>query len=167
MDIADGIDPRAQVLIERLGMVRHVEGGWYCEHFHAEDAVTPWDGRGERRALSAIYYLLAGGQVSRWHRVASPEAWHYHEGGVLELLVMDPGMTAVTRHHLGPVDGEARSLVVVPPGWWQAARPAGAYTLAGCCCGPCFDARDFQLMADAPGAAAFLEEHHPDLAPLL
>ena len=167
MESADGLDPRAGALIRRLGMVRHIEGGWYREHFHAEDAVTPWDGRGERRALSAIYYLLADGQVSRWHRVASPEAWHFHEGGVLELLVMDPGMTTVERHRLGPVDEEARSLVVVPPGWWQAARSEGPYTLAGCCCGPCFDPRDFELIVDAPGAAAYLEEYHPDWAALI
>jgi len=29
--------------------------------------------------------------MSRWHRVASDEVWHYYEGDPLELLLADPG----------------------------------------------------------------------------
>lgn len=148
-------------------MVRHIEGGWYREHFHAEDRVTPQDGRGTRPSLSAIYYLLTAGGASRWHRVASPEAWHFHEGDPMELLLLDPGLAHLQVTRLGPVEQQQASLIVVPPGWWQAARPAGDYTLVGCCCGPCFDPRDFELMADAPGAVEALEAAYPQLAHLV
>jgi len=39
---------------------------------------------------------------------------------------------------------------VVPAGWWQAARPLGAYSLVGCTVGPGFEFEDFTLLADLP-----------------
>lgn len=158
---------RAQELIATLGMVRHIEGGWYREWYHADERVTPHDGRGERKALSAIHYLLTEGGRSRFHRVASAEAWHYHEGAPMELTLIDPGLEAVERRLLAPPGPAHSSLHVVPAGWWQAARTLGAYTLVGCCCGPCFDPRDFELMIDAPGDADVIRERFPELVPLL
>jgi predicted cupin superfamily sugar epimerase len=45
---------------------------------------------------------------------------------------------------------------VVPAGWWQAARPCGAYVLVGCTVAPGFDFADFTLVDGDPAAAAWL-----------
>jgi hypothetical protein len=58
------MDPRAQQLIERLGLEPHPEGGFFREHFRAEARVSPADGRGARAALTGIHFLLPAGQVS-------------------------------------------------------------------------------------------------------
>jgi uncharacterized protein len=150
--------PRAADLVETLGLMPHPEGGWFREVFRSSDVVTR--GGAERDALTSIYYLLAAGQLSRWHVVALDEVWSFHEGEPLELLVCDPRQPATTGEtrrvevlRLGPVttDG-ARPQHVVPRGVWQAARPTGAYSLVGCQVGPGFDYADFQFLADLPEA---------------
>ena len=47
-----------------------------------------FDPQGERAAGAAIYYLLAEGQRSAWHRVDADEAWHYYAALIGGL---DPG----------------------------------------------------------------------------
>ncbi len=36
---------------------------------------------GERGACTAIYFLLAEGQKSHWHKVDAVETWLWHSGG--------------------------------------------------------------------------------------
>ena len=121
------------------------------------------DARSDRTALTTIYFLLSAGDVSRWHRVASDEAWHYYEGDALELFTADASCKRVTRHVLGPVDGEARPVRVVPANEWQAARSMGAYTLVGCTVGPGFEFEDFQMLKDRSADADVIRRRHPDL----
>jgi hypothetical protein len=59
------MDPRAQRLIERLGLAPHPEGGFFHERFRAAGCVVPEDGRGARAASTGIHFLLPAGQVSR------------------------------------------------------------------------------------------------------
>jgi predicted cupin superfamily sugar epimerase len=142
---------RAADLIEILGLQPHPEGGSFREVFRSTDAVTR-DGEA-RDALSSIYYLLAAGQLSRWHGVTLDEVWHFHEGEPLELLTYDPSEGRVEVLELGQVSRDgARPQHVVPRGVWQAARPTGAYSLVGCQVGPGFDYADFQFLADLPEA---------------
>ena len=142
---------RAADLIETLGLQPHPEGGWFREVYRSTDVVTR-DGAA-RDALTSIYYLLAAGQLSRWHVVTLDEVWHFHEGEPLELLTCDPRGGRVEVLKLGPVASDgARPQHVVPRGVWQAARPTGAYALVGCTVAPGFDFADFQLLADLPNA---------------
>ena len=46
---------------------------------------------GERAAGTAIYFLLAAGEVSHWHRVDSAEIWHFYRGAPLELSLSPDG----------------------------------------------------------------------------
>jgi predicted cupin superfamily sugar epimerase/RimJ/RimL family protein N-acetyltransferase len=149
-------DARVSALIRDLGLQPHPEGGYFAEVFRSDARVATTDGRGERRALTTIYYLLAAGQVSRWHRVRSDEVWHFYEGAPLELLVVSSGAASftphsLTRHRLGPVLEQARPTYTVRAGDWQAARTTGAYTLVGCTVGPGFDFADFTMARDADG----------------
>jgi uncharacterized protein len=144
----------AAALVERLGLAPHPEGGWYREiHRAAERITTP---RGERSALTTIYYLLEQQQLSRWHVVASDEIWHFYAGAPLELFTYAPATLALKRHVLGPpvgvgTPGGAQEPVgIVPAGVWQAARSTGAWSLVGCNVGPGFDFADFRFVSALP-----------------
>ena len=160
--------PRAAELIATLELRPHPEGGFYRELFRSAATVAPADGRGERAALTTIYFLLPEGAVSRWHRVASDEVWHLYEGGPLELLELDEAGGALRRHRLAPVGDEHGAPVhTISAGAWQAARPLGGYALVGCTVGPGFDFADFRLLADDPARHAAAVAAWPEAAALV
>ena len=156
---------RIQELVERLGLVAHPEGGYYAVAFKSDDVVHPADGRGQRRALTTIYFLLTEDQRSRWHRVASDEVWHFYEGAPLELLELTPDLARLETHRLGPLDGVQAPVRVIPAGHWQAARSSGRYTLVGCTVGPGFEFDDFAMMADTDNIAAAVRSAFPGATP--
>ena len=127
-------------VIAALGLEPHPEGGWFRETWR-EPATT------------AIFYLLGAGERSHWHRVDATEIWHFYGGDPLELSVSADGRQ-VDRHVLGPdLAAGHRPQLVVPAGIWQAARPLGAWTLAGCTVAPAFRFSGFELAEPgwAPG----------------
>lgn len=156
------MDSRAVELLQTLGMRPHPEGGHYAELFRSARRVEVQDRPVTRAAVTTIYFLLAAGEFSRWHRVASDEIWHYHEGDAIELLLFDD--RGFRRLGLGPVSRETRPTVVVPAGTWQAARSTGAFTLCGCTVAPGFEFADFSLAVDWPEIAAKIAHAGPDLA---
>lgn len=131
--------PRAQQLIETLGLAPHPEGGWYRQVFKSGERVTRQADGADRSAITTIYFLLVEGTFSAWHRVSSDEVWHFYEGDALELLTRDSS----TR-----IDADHR-VHVIRANEWQAARPLGAYALVGCTVGPGFEFEDFEMK---PGA---------------
>ena len=137
---------RAAALVAELGLGPHPEGGHYRELYRSRDLVERDGAR--RPALTTIYYLLAAGEVSRWHVVELDEVYHFHEGDPLELLLYDPAEGAVRRIELGRAEGERHPLHVVPRGVWQASRPLGEYALIGCTVAPGFDFADFRFVSD-------------------
>ncbi|MCC7044916.1 MAG: cupin domain-containing protein [Acidobacteria bacterium] len=155
--------PRAATLIDTLGLVPHPEGGHYREVHRSGLAVLPADGRRARAALTVIYFLLAAGEISRLHRVASDETWHFHEGDPIELMLGAPGAGSLEPRRLGPGSAVTEPVRVVPGGFWQAARTTGAFTLVSCCVGPGFDFEDFEMMRDRPDADD-VRRLRPDLA---
>ena len=160
--------PRAAELIATLQLVPHPEGGYFREVFRSTSNVVTTDGRAERSAATTIYFLLAHGSHSRWHRVRSDEIWHLYEGGPLELLELDAPMTRLTRARLGAIGGAAAAPVhTVVAGNWQAARPLGDYALVGCTVAPGFVYDDFQLLVDDAEGAAAVRARWPEVAPLI
>jgi len=133
--------PPAHEVIARLALEAHPEGGFFRETWRDEPA------DGGRGRGSSIFFLLRGGEQSRWHRIDSTEIWHFYEGAPLELLVTGDG-EHVTRHVMGPglFDGETPQ-AIVPPDAWQSARSLGDWTLVGCTVSPAFEF-DFFEMAD-------------------
>ncbi len=160
------LDARAQELIEALSLSPHPEGGHYKELHRS--ALTVTAGGSPRSAITCIYFLLARGEVSRWHRLhAGDELWHHLEGDPLELLIADAELSTVRRSTLGRLSGEVKPQEIVPAGCWQAARPLGAYALLGCSVGPGFEFSDFQMLSALPAAEAKLAAHSPDVRALL
>jgi predicted cupin superfamily sugar epimerase len=131
--------PTAADIIARLELQPHPEGGHYRETFRD----TRVDDNG--RALStAIYFLLARGERSHWHRIDAVEIWHYYAGSSLTLEIADDrGQRSV---RLGPdlAAGEVPQ-AVVPAHAWQAAESTGDWTLVGCTVAPGFDFAKFEL----------------------
>ncbi|MBC7833015.1 MAG: cupin domain-containing protein [Hyphomicrobium sp.] len=126
-------------VIRILDLKPHPEGGHYRETYRD-------DRDGNARAHStAIYFLLAKGEVSRWHRVDAAEVWHWHAGAPLALSIAPPEGVAL-EIRLG-VDLEAgeRPQGVVPPGYWQSATSLGDWTLVGCTVAPGFLFEKFEL----------------------
>jgi predicted cupin superfamily sugar epimerase len=165
------VHERAAHLIRSLHLAPHPEGGHFAEVFRSALRVRPADGSPERPALTTIYFLLAAGEQSRWHRVSSDEVWHFYEGEPLELLSAPGEPTHVEVTVLGPLSGDGRghtrSVHTVPAGWWQAARPLGAWSLVGCTVAPGFDFADFTMLSDDPARARLLAERFPQHASLV
>jgi len=129
----------ADALIERLGLARHPEGGWYAETWRAPA------GRG-RPASTGIYFLLRAGERSHWHTVDADEIWLFHAGEPLRLSTSPDDHTAPEHRVLG-VDlaaGQSPQLVV-PEGFWQAAEPVGEWSLVSCVVAPGFTFDGFEL----------------------
>ena len=158
--------PRARELIDALALLPHPEGGHYRRIYESTTRVQT--ASGDRAALSAIHYLLAAGEFSRWHRVDADESWHHAEGDPLEIFVFDAVARSLTPHVLGRHDRatDMNPLVVVPAHRWQAARPLGAYALVGCSVAPGFEFAGFTLLDQAPHVAESIRIADPELAAL-
>lgn len=138
----------ASAIIAALGLAPHPEGGWYRET-HRGGA-----GADGRAAVTAIHFLLEGGQASHWHRVDADEIWCWHGGAALTLLVAAGEAGPVQSVRLGPdvLAGEAVHWVV-PAGQWQAARADRGWALVSCVVAPGFEFAGFELAPQgwAPG----------------
>jgi uncharacterized protein len=131
--------PSASDIIASLDLKPHPEGGHYRETFR--DPAVDADGRSRS---TAIYFLLARGERSHWHRIDAVEVWHYYAGDALTLQIADDdGTRSIT---LGPdiAAGEVPQ-AIVPAYAWQAAESAGDWTLVGCTVAPGFDFATFEL----------------------
>lgn len=162
---ATNLRASARAVIEALGLGPHPEGGYFAETFRSPLTVGSSAHPGERRASTAIYFLLAAGEFSAFHRVRSDEVWHHYAGDVLELHSIDAS-GAHQRRLLGVdlVWGE-RPQLVIPAGVWQAARPlpgSAGYVLVGCTVAPGFEFADFEM----PARDALLREY-PDQRALI
>jgi hypothetical protein len=131
--------PTAADIIARLELKPHPEGGYYRETFR--DTRVDVNGR----ALStAIYFLLARGERSHWHRIDAVEIWHYYAGSALILQIADNGDRRSVR--LGPdLAAAERPQAIVPARAWQAAETTGDWTLVGCTVAPGFDFAKFEF----------------------
>jgi uncharacterized protein len=133
------LPPSAADIIARLELKPHPEGGHFRETFR--DPRTDAQGRS---ASTAIYFLLARGERSHWHRIDAVEIWHYYAGHALTLQIADDnGRRAIK---LGPdlAAGEVPQAIVSAHAW-QAAESTGDWTLVGCTVAPGFDFAKFEL----------------------
>jgi predicted cupin superfamily sugar epimerase len=133
--------PTAADIIRLLGLKPHPEGGYFIETFRDDRMIE-----GGRAASTAIYFLLARGERSHWHRVDAVEIWHFHAGAPLQLEIAAGARGPIERITLGPdlAAGE-RPQAVVPAQHWQAAESLGDWTLVGCTVAPGFQFEGFEL----------------------
>jgi hypothetical protein len=129
----------SQDVIRRLDLSPHPEGGYYRETFRHQ----PVDGgRGD---LTVIYYLLAAGQRSAWHRVDATEVFFYQAGAPFKLRLAGDGLPP--REVILGCDIAAghHAHAVVPAHVWQVAESLGPWTLVACAVAPAFTFSGFDL----------------------
>jgi predicted cupin superfamily sugar epimerase len=141
----------AEDVIRKFDLQRHPEGGYFKEAYRSSEIISrealPSRYNGDRSFSTSIYFLLPSGTVSRLHRIASDEVWHFYLGGPLELLQISPN-GKMEKLMLGQdVAAGQKVQHVVPAGYWFGARPAdgSAYSFVGCTVAPGFDFADFEL----------------------
>jgi uncharacterized protein len=129
----------AQDIIRLLDLKPHPEGGHFRESFRDARQIEG------RTASTAIYFLLARGERSHWHRVDAVEVWHWYAGAPLALEISQtPGR--VERVMLGcALNAGERPQAAVPAHTWQAAQSLGDWTLVGCTVAPGFEFAGFEL----------------------
>ena len=130
----------ADDIIRLLDLKPHPEGGYFRETFRDTRQVE-----GNRVASTVIYFLLARGQRSHWHRVDAVEVWHWYAGAPLELEVAQ-SEGRIERCTLGSdLASGQRPQAIVPAHAWQEAQTLGEWTLCGCTVAPGFDFGGFEL----------------------
>ena len=127
----------AQQIIDRLGLSPHPEGGHYRQTWIAEN-----DGRATG---TCIYFLLAKGESSHWHKVDATEIWLFHAGDPLILSISPDDEGPAVDHLLTPDLDAGAPQLIVPEGHWQAARSTGDWTLVSCTVSPGFAFEGFTL----------------------
>jgi len=128
-------------IVRLLDLAPHPEGGHFRETFR--DVRRDESGRA---ASTAIYFLLARGERSHWHRVDAVEVWHFYAGAPLRLEIAADEAVELTVVTLGrDLAGGERPQAIVPAGAWQAAESLGAWTLVGCTVAPGFAFERFAL----------------------
>ena len=132
-------DLSAAEIVRLLELRPHPEGGHYRETFR-----DPRHDANGRALSSAIYFLLAAGERSHWHRIDAVEIWHWHAGAALALHIAGSDGAMTMRLGADVAAGD-RPQAVVPAGAWQAAESLGAWTLVGCTVTPGFDFSKFEL----------------------
>src|SRR3954468_2551594 len=114
--------------IERLGLEKHPEGGFFKETYRAAGIISASclapAFTGDRNFSTSIYFLLQQGDFSAFHRIKSDEGWHFYAGGplVVHMIFADGRYEHVS---LGN-DLSAQQLFqfVVPANTWFASEPA-------------------------------------------
>jgi predicted cupin superfamily sugar epimerase len=137
--------------IEKLQLIKHVEGGYYKEIYRSSITVNknnlPEGFHGNRNVCTAIYFLLEKKQFSAFHRIASDEIWHFYYGDTLSIYEIETDGKMI-EHKLGsnPEAGEVFQTVIKAGNWFASRVSNGyGYALVGCTVSPGFDFEDFEM----------------------
>lgn len=140
---------KAKYFIDKLGLIKHPEGGWFKEVYRSDEIITA-DALNDRfsseRSIStSIFFLLEKDEFSAFHKIKSDELWHFHAGSSLKLFMISPA-GKLTEKKLGlNIERKERPQVIVPNGYYFAAKSNGEFTLSGCTVAPGFDFEDFEM----------------------
>ena len=141
----------ADYFIDQLQLQPHPEGGWFRETYRAEESITrnalPARFDAGRNFSTAIYFLLTSASFSAFHRIKSDEMWHFYDGDMLEVFVIDDqGTLQVIRLGRDINNGQVFQ-AVVKKGQWFASRCSvnNGFSLVGCTVSPGFDFKDFEM----------------------
>lgn len=160
-------DKIANYWIEKLNLQEHPEGGYFIETYRSDESIKennlPSRYNSDRSFGTSIYFLLTTESVSNFHRLASDEIWHYHQGGSALIHMISPEGKLNSRR-IGPDLEAGDSLQVVIPreSWFAAEVIKESFILVGCTVSPGFEFEDFEL-AERSG----LLKTYPDFKKLI
>jgi len=141
----------ADYWVRVLELLPHPEGGYFKETYRSDTFISrehlPDGFNGHRNISTSIFYLLAGNQFSKLHRIKSDEMWHFYDGsGLIIYSIDDEGK--LTENKLGlDIESGENPQVLIRAGYWFGAkvnRP-DSYCLAGCTVSPGFHFDEFEM----------------------
>lgn len=85
---------RLELLIKKLDLLPHPEGGFYKETYRCKEDITKEnlseEFSGNRSVSTAIYFLLKSDNFSAFHKINQDEIWHFHEGSAIKIHQISP-----------------------------------------------------------------------------
>lgn len=133
----------AEDVIAALELEPHpLEGGFFRETYRARQMMPNAD----RPLSTAIYYLLTPQSISKLHRLATDELFHFYLGDPVEQLHLHAdGRGEIVTLGTDLAAGH-RPQVLVPAGVWQGAKlaPGGRLALLGTTMTPGFAYPDYE-----------------------
>ncbi|NLW47408.1 MAG: cupin domain-containing protein [Firmicutes bacterium] len=139
--------------INKLGLKKHPEGGYFCEIYRSSTSISPqdlnWNCEEKRASATSIYFLLTAGDVSKLHRLKADELWYYHAGSPLTVTLISP-QGDLSRYILGlDLDQNEQPQLIIPAGsiFGASVNDSDSYSLVSCMVTPGFDFRDFELLS--------------------
>lgn len=127
-------------LIQNFNLIPHPEGGFYKETYRSEIDF------GERKLMTAIYFLLTSENVSNFHRIKSDELWFHHAGSplIVHTLTEDGHQQHVVGNPLIP-NMKSQFLVSKDTIFGSTVSDENSYSFVSCVVAPGFDFNDFEL----------------------
>lgn len=140
----------SELYIKKLNLLPHPEGGFYKEIYRSagtisEDSLSGYEG--PRNFVTAIYFLLKSGIVSRFHKLRSDEIWNFLDGSPVNIYLLD-GFSNLSEIRLGKnIESDEILQFVIEKEKWFAAEVIGDdnFSLVSCIVAPGFDFRDFTM----------------------
>ena len=136
----------ADLLIKKLNLTRHPEGGFYRETYRSKQSIILDNGK-TRNTATAIYYLLKDTDKSFFHKIGSDEIWLFHQGGPVEISMITKEGSLATKILGNQIDLFEEPQLVIPADVWFAAQLKNkiGYAPVSCIVAPGFDFDDFEL----------------------
>jgi predicted cupin superfamily sugar epimerase len=141
----------AEYWIEKLGLRKHPEGGWFKEIYRSGEFIKkehlPERFTSERHHSTSIYFLITIEEFSAFHRIKSDELWHFYEGSAITIHMIDE-TGKYSKVTLGKeIEKGEVFQYAIPQGVWFAATvdAENSFGLVGCTVAPGFHFEDFEL----------------------
>lgn len=135
------MEKSANYWIEKLGLSKHPEGGYYRETYRNERKIEG------RNLATNIYYLLPSHLSSRFHRLKYDEYWYFHYGSPMNLYFITKS-GEFEKHILGDNPDEGQQLSLLVPGgtiFGGEVTKSESYILVSCNMSPGFHFDDFEM----------------------
>ena len=140
----------SESVIEALGLVKHVEGGYFRRTFISDYSASEEETSPGRKTMSSIYYLLnSESPVGHFHRNKSDIVHFFHMGDAIVYFLIHPdgSLEEVTLGH--DIEDDHQLQLIVPGGVWKAsllkANGAFGYGLISEAVSPSFNYDDMTI----------------------
>lgn len=155
---------RANLLIKKLQLKPHPEGGYFKETYRCNIIISqstlPDEYKSDRNVSTAIYFLLESDHFSAFHKINQDEIWHFYEGSSIAIHQIAPNGDYSKIIIGNKIENGEIPQYVVPSGYWFAANVVNPndYSLVGCTVAPGFDFEDF-LMPNRDELTTLFPQH--------
>lgn len=138
------IKKRVEDLKKFYKLEPHVEGGFFSEIY-----TSPFS-QSNRATAGSIYFLLAGNNISHFHKIDCDELWYYHEGDGLKIYTLQDGELEEILLGKNFEHGQVTT-AIIPAGAIFAAENLNpqSYTFVSCMTTPKFNYAGFKLITRA------------------